>query len=222
MMAKRHAIFDLDGTLADSLPGIAWSIREALAACGLPPFSMELRPLIGPPIRSILATVSGLRDAASLDRLEQAFRASYDAGGWRRTLCYEGAPELLEDLFSAGIGLWLVTNKPARATGKILRELMLNGYFAETVSRDSRLPAYGSKGEALTDLLGRRGLRPGDCVMVGDTEEDRRAAEEAGVASVIVPHGYGAGRAGERPEWRAVRARFGVAIEREFEQVGSL
>jgi phosphoglycolate phosphatase len=97
MPSFRHAIFDLDGTLIDSLPGIAWSVGEALALCGLRPLTADLKPLIGPPIRSILAAVTGLGDAPSLDRLERAFRASYDAEGWRKTTCYRGragyAPE---------------------------------------------------------------------------------------------------------------------------------
>jgi len=221
----RHAIFDLDGTLVDSLPGIGWSIDEALAACGLPPASMELRPLIGPPIRSILARVSSMADSRSLDCLEKAFRTSYDSGGWRRTLCYAGVPDLLRDLLASDVGLWIVTNKPLSATRKILREFMLEGYFSDVVCRDSRLPAYGSKAEALMDLIRRRGLRRWECVFVGDTEEDRRAAEEAGVQCVIVPHGYGSGRKGGQAEWDQVRVRFGAPFRLEetdkLEQVAS-
>ena len=114
MPSLRHSIFDLDGTLVDSLPGITWSVEQALALCGLPPLAVDLKPSIGPPIRSILAGVTGLRDAPSLDRLERAFRASYDAEGWRKTACYEGAPDMLRRLRAGGIGLWVVTNKPSR------------------------------------------------------------------------------------------------------------
>ena len=219
-----QAIFDLDGTLVDSLPGIAWSIDEALAACALPPSSMELRPLIGPPIRSILATVSGLSDEEALDRLEMAFRASYDGPGWRKTLCYAGVPELLRDLQAQGVGLWIVTNKPSRATASILRDLGLEKFFQEVVSRDSRSPAYRSKAEAAGDLIERHGLNRHECLFVGDTEEDRRAAAEIGVRCVVVPHGYGSRPNCGRADWTPVRACFAAPFlpaADQFHEVGS-
>lgn len=219
MNRMRHAIFDLDGTLVDSLPGITWSIEEALAACGLPPMAMELRPLIGPPIRSILSAVSGLSGGNSLDRLEQTFRSCYDSDGWRRTACYAGVHNLLGEILASDTNLWMVTNKPAAATRKILRHLQLDGFFEEVVCRDSRLPAYGSKAEALTDLTVRRGLSRQECVLIGDTPEDSRAAAAAGMECVIVPHGYGPGRACGLPEWGAVRECIGRS--REVAEVGS-
>jgi phosphoglycolate phosphatase len=191
MPSFRHAIFDLDGTLIDSLPGIAWSVGEALALCGLRPLTADLKPLIGPPIRSILAAVTGLGDAPSLDRLERAFRASYDAEGWRKTTCYEGAPDMLRRLHAGGIDMWVVTNKPARIAVRILHELEIDDFFGCVASLDSRTPAYASKGEALADLVRRRHLSRAECLMVGDTLEDCHAAMAASVACAIVPHGYG-------------------------------
>jgi phosphoglycolate phosphatase len=213
MSTMRHAIFDLDGTLVDSLPGIVWSIGEALAACGLPPAAVELRPLIGPPIRSILSAVSGLSEGHALDRLESAFRASYDAKGWRKAVCYEGVQDLLVDLFTSDTGLWMLTNKPASATGKILRHLKLDAFFEEVVCRDSRWPAYESKTEALIDLTVRRGLPRAECVLIGDTPEDRLAAAAAGMKCLIVEHGYGPGQVGGLPEWGAVRECFAPGRE---------
>ena len=191
MASLRHAIFDLDGTLIDSLPGIAWSVGQALELCGLPPLTADLKPLIGPPIRSILAAVTGLCDAPSLDRLERAFRASYDAEGWRKTVCYEGAPDMLRRLRTGGFGLWVVTNKPSRTAVRILHELEIDGFFEDIVSPDSRTPAYVSKAEVLIDLVRRQSLSRAECLLVGDTLEDCHAAVAAGVACVIVPHGYG-------------------------------
>jgi phosphoglycolate phosphatase len=215
----RHAIFDLDGTLVDSLPGIAWSIDRALAACCLPPRQAELRPLIGPPIRSILARVSGLSNGHALDTLERAFRADYDSDGWRRTILYGGVAELLEELAADHTGLWVVTNKPAVATAKILHHLALDRFFAEVVCRDSRRLPYSSKQEALIDLTVRRALSLPYCILIGDTEEDRRAAAAAGVDCVIVAHGYGSGQAYAVPKWGAVRAW--ATAGREAAEVGS-
>ena len=195
----RHAIFDLDGTLVDSLPGIAWSIDAALSQCGLPPLRRDLKPLVGPPIRNILSTVAGVCEGERLDALESAFRSSYDSAGWRKTRCQQGAGDLLRRLLAGGVDLWLVTNKPAEATRKILDELKLANLFEETQSRDSRAPAFDSKAEILRDLLRRRNLRRGACLMIGDTAEDRDAAMAAGIRCAIVAHGYGPGIEGRLP-----------------------
>jgi phosphoglycolate phosphatase len=183
MSAIRHVIFDLDGTLVDSVPGIAFSIDSALRACGFPASRRELAPLIGPPVREILAAVSGAGNSEALDRLERAFRASYDVEGWRRTEWLPGVPDMLWNLMTGGIVLWVATNKPALPTGRILSELNLAGFFREVACRDSR---FASKAALLIDLLARNGMNRDECLMVGDTAEDGRAAEAAGIACVIV------------------------------------
>ena len=201
----RHAIFDLDGTLVDSLPGIGWSIQTALAACGVACLVPDLKPLIGPPIRAILAALSGSEDPALLDRLERAFRSSYDSEGWRKTVLQPGAAGTLEELRRRGIALWLVTNKPRFSTELILRELGMEGLFQEAVCRDSRTPPFSSKAEMVLDLLERRGLERRGCLLIGDTLEDARAASCAGVSCALVPHGYGGERIpapGEVQPWR--------------------
>ena len=188
--APPNVIVDLDGTLVDSLPGIEWSVNEALSACGLPP-AANLRPLIGPPIRDILSAVVGLPGAGLLDRLERRFRLSYDTEGWRRTVCQPGVPDMLWRLLTAGAGLWVVTNKPAFSAGRILDGLKIASFFREVICRDSRIPPFASKAAMLRDLLDRRGLNRAETLMVGDTAEDANAAGKAGIRCVLVPHGYG-------------------------------
>jgi phosphoglycolate phosphatase len=195
----RHVIFDLDGTLVDSAAGIRWSVEAALTACGLDCGCPDLRSRIGPPIRDILASVSGLAAGEALDRLEAAFRASYDSRGWRRATLQPGADSMLVRLQNDNHGLWLVTNKPERATRAILSELGIAEFFIEALCRDSRTPPFASKAEMLTNLLGRDGVTRAECIMVGDTLEDCRAAAEAGIACAVVPHGYGSGLDGPLP-----------------------
>lgn len=184
-------VFDLDGTLVDSLPGIAWSIDAALAECGLPPRTAgrtdDLKALIGPPVRAILAAVTGLADGLELDRLLAAFRRSYDADGWRRTVLQPGALNTIERLREAGIRQWIVTNKPSFSTGLILEHLEIARFFEDVVCRDSRRPAFESKAEMLLSLQ----LPAATTIMVGDTAEDLHAAVAAGMECLLVPHGYG-------------------------------
>ncbi len=195
----RSVIFDLDGTLVDSIPGIQWSVDTALAACGMPPAACDLRPLIGPPIRDILATVSGA-SGSLLDRMTLEFRTVYDSTGWRKTTCQPGAADAVEHLSLADCSMWVVTNKPGHAARAILGELAMAHHFEEIISRDSRTPAFISKAEILANLLERCGLNRRDTIMVGDTLEDCRAAAENGVECVLVPHGYGGGLDGSLPK----------------------
>lgn len=183
--------FDLDGTLLDSLPGIEFSIRAALGVCGLPLLQPDLRKLIGPPIRSILAEAAQVSDSARLDALEQAFRSSYDSEGWRRTVCFPGAAAVLEALRSTGHQMFVVSNKPRGISLRILEHLGIAGFFDAILTRDSRVPAFPGKAEMLAHLLSAHDLAPADCILVGDTMEDAAAAAAAGLRFICMTHGYG-------------------------------
>lgn len=190
MSGITDVIFDLDGTLVDSLPGVTWSVKFALAVCGVDLRCPDLKLLMGPPIREIMAAASGVTDPELLDRLEAAFRASYDEQGWRMAILYDGTAEMISELQACDLRLWMATNKNRKPAEKMLRQFGLSS-FEEVVCRDSRVPPFGSKGEMLRDLLVRHELSATECLMVGDTQEDWRAAVDAGIACVLVPHGYG-------------------------------
>jgi phosphoglycolate phosphatase len=185
-------LFDLDGTLLDSLPGIRHSAEAAFRACGLEMGEVEMRPLIGPPIRTILARMAAKPPAEEeLDDLVRAFRWSYDTEGWRMTPHYPGAVELLRETQARGKRLFVVSNKPRRIAARILEAGETLGLFAEIVTRDSREPAYSDKQEMLGYLLQKWELRAGECLMIGDTTEDALAASAAGIEFCLMTHGYG-------------------------------
>lgn len=190
MGAITHVLFDLDGTLIDSLPGIEWSVRTALAECSVQADSSDLRRRIGPPIRDIFKSISGATGEV-LNRLEAGFRRSYDADGWRMTELRPGVLPLLQELRTAGRRLWVVTNKPSLATGRILKELKIDGFFESFSCRDSRTPPFASKAEILEELLSRHDITTANSFLVGDTIEDCRAAASVGLRCMIVPGGYG-------------------------------
>jgi phosphoglycolate phosphatase len=196
----KNVIFDLDGTLVDSVPGIQWSVETAMKVCGLGRVCPDLTPLIGPPVRAILAQAAETADATTLDRLEEAFRSAYDSDGWRLTRCQRGTREALDQLRAEGCRLSIVTNKPAYATDLILRELAIHSYFEEIVCADSAAPPFASKEARLTDLLHRQGISDSESILVGDTAEDCQAAAGAGIACALVAHGYGSGPEGALPK----------------------
>jgi len=187
----KNFLFDLDGTLLDSLPGIAFSVQEACRAAGLPEPEIDLRRLLGPPIRTILSRALCTEDVGLLDKLEKAFRISYDAEGWRKTSWFQGAPEALQAMRMAGHRLFVVTNKPRHIALRILEHDGMAALFEEIYTRDSYSPSCVSKEEIVQRVLTDCGGSPRDYLMVGDTMEDGQAAATAGIGFVYMTHGYG-------------------------------
>jgi phosphoglycolate phosphatase len=184
-------LFDLDGTLLDSIPGIAYSVKAAFRAAGLPERAVDLRQYIGPPIRTILARAAATSDPVLLDELERHFRASYDTDGWQQTVCFPGTLELLEAVKASGHRLFVISNKPRHIAARILEALGIASHFEQMYTRDSVEPPYASKGDMLEALLADHQLAAADCVMVGDTMEDAGAAALHKISFIFMEHGYG-------------------------------
>ncbi len=185
-------LFDLDGTLVDSLPGIEFSVGEAFSQCNLPLAKKGLRELIGPPIRTILSRAGDVLEEGTLNALEHAFRVSYDAEGWRKTTCFPDVNGVLRMMHERGHRLFVLSNKPRHASLQILEREGILQYFDLVLTRDSRSPKYAGKEEMIGALLAERGIIEKDCVMVGDTAEDAKAAAAAGIKYIQMTHGYGA------------------------------
>ncbi len=184
-------LFDQDGTLLDSIPGIAYSVAAAFRAAGLPEPMVDLRRLIGPPIRTILSGAARTDDPVLLDTLERGFRASYDTEGWRKTPCFPDVSGVLASMRGAGHRLFIVSNKPRQVSCKILEMQGIAGHFDQIYTRDSIAPPYASKAGMLQALLTDHGLAAKDCVMVGDTMEDAGAAALHKISFIFMEHGYG-------------------------------
>jgi phosphoglycolate phosphatase len=181
----------MDGTLIDSLPGIAYSVQAALDAAGLPERPFNLRQLIGPPIRTILSRAAETDDQALLDTLERHFRASYDSEGWRQSVCFPDALEVLQAMKESGHRLFIVTNKPRHSSTMAIKAEGIAPLFERMYTRDSIEPPYASKADMLHALLTDQHLSPQDCVMVGDTMEDASAAAMHKINFIFMEHGYG-------------------------------
>jgi phosphoglycolate phosphatase len=184
-------LFDLDGTLLDSLPGIESSVRAAFTTCRMPQLHTNLREMIGPPIRVILSRAGAIENQESLDCLERAFREDYDTRGWRKTLCFPDAGPVLRLMREHGFQLLAITNKPRHISLRILENERILELFEEIVTRDSRSPAYSDKEEMIRTIQAERHISPTNCLMVGDTIEDAKAAASAGIRFAFMSHGYG-------------------------------
>lgn len=185
-------LFDLDGTILDSLPGIEYSVRAAFETCGLTLRMDDLRQMIGPPIRTILSIVGQVEDQKTLDELEGAFRQSYDTEGWRRTVCFPGAQVTLRTMYQYGHRLFVVSNKPRHISLRILESEGIVNLFERITTSDSRSPAFRGKAEMIGHLMAERNIAKEGCLLVGDTMEDAQAAAATGIGFVYMTHGYGA------------------------------
>lgn len=127
---SRLVLFDLDGTLVDSVPGIWASIRFAAAELGLPaPTTEQLRSMVGPPLWEGFTAALGLA-GDDVDRAVLAYRAHYGAGAMFAATVYPGIAELLAQLRSAGVTLAVATSKPAEFAVRILTHVGLLGQLA--------------------------------------------------------------------------------------------
>jgi len=187
----KHLIFDLDGTLIDSTPGIAASLIAAFLSIGREMPKAELRHLIGPPIRVIAQHLDPSLSENDISIVEREYRAEYDADGWRKTVLFDGVAETLKAMHSRKQDLFIVTNKPRIPTEKILSHFGLFNIFEEILTRDTSNVAPQTKVGMVADLLGRHGRKPGEWVMIGDTNEDKEAANSNGLQFIHARYGYG-------------------------------
>lgn len=195
--APQAVLFDFDGTLIDSAPGILASFGAALRATGLTP-AVPLSPsLIGPPLAQTAATLLGRDDPAAVQALVAAFRDDYDTSGYRATAVYDGIEAMLGGLHGAGITLHIVTNKRIAPTRRILEHLGWTPRFRGIYALDALDPPAPHKPALVTEVLRREGLAAPRCWMVGDSAEDRRAAETNGLRFYGAAWGYGAAAAGD-------------------------
>ena len=185
-----NVIFDLDGTLLDTLADLAASVNHALRLNSLPPRSTaEVRAFLGNGARALVTrAVGGRAEGDDLERVLADFRSHYLAHCLDTTRPYPGVAELLERLRADGLGTAIVSNKPHAAVAELHR------HFFATLVRT----AVGEGGEvrrkpdpsgvlAAVRLLGGK---PETAVYVGDSEVDFETARRAGMRCVLVSWGF--------------------------------
>ncbi len=184
-------LFDLDGTLIDSSPGILASFGRVLAADCLRPAMPLEASLIGPPLAVTLQQVSGIADEARLARLVEAFKQDYDTAGYLATEVFPGVAAGLAQLTAAGSRLFIVTNKRMLPTRKILLSLGLAQHFTGIHTRDETEPMAPSKAAVAGRVIARYSVAPARACFVGDSDEDAAAARENGLVFIHACYGYG-------------------------------
>lgn len=188
-------IFDLDGTLVDSLAGIEASANHALQLCLPGTCVPQLREQIGPPIAKMFRRLFPDQDEETMSALVAAFRQHYDTTGCRLSQLYPQVRETLAELAHRSAAMFVLTNKPQHATRVILEHNDVLKYFAEVVSPDSSTPAFATKIEAARAMHQRLQLEPEGTAIVGDGADDFAAAAACGFTFIFAEYGYGSAAA---------------------------
>jgi phosphoglycolate phosphatase len=187
-----HLLFDLDGTLVDSFPGISRSINRTLAAVEREPVPVpELRQFVGQRLAVIFSTLLGAEDEALVDRAVTIYRPLFDEVGILDSRVFPGIPEALATLRDAGHSLQVVTVRSIGSANLVVRHFGLDRYF-DAVHGPDRTQRSGDKADLVRAALEHAGADPRDTIMIGDRADDVRAARAHGVHAVAVRWGYGA------------------------------
>lgn len=181
-------IFDLDGTLTDSAPGVLSSFRRALSSVGAEIPDGDLVSLVvGPPMVQTM-TALGLEERAA-DAVA-AYRADYTTRGWAINTLYRGVAELLADLRCAGVRMAVATSKAEPIARRILEHHDIADNF-EVIAGATLDGSRSAKVDVLAHALSQLNPVPESVVMVGDRSHDVEGAAEHGITTVVVGWGYG-------------------------------
>lgn len=213
----RTAVFDLDGTLADTSADLIAAANAALAEAGIgrPLDALRHRATAFAGGRAMLQAGLGgpeAADEAAVERLYPRLLDFYGAALAVHTRLYDGVAAALDRLAARGWTLAICTNKPEELAALVLAELGIAGRFAAVLGADS-LAFRKPDPRHLTETIARVGGTPARSVLVGDTVNDREAARGAGVPCVLV--GFG-------PEGDAVSALTPDAMIAHFDELPEL
>ena len=185
-------MFDLDGTLADTIEDIAACVNGALARRGLPAHDIPAYKLmVGNGFRTLIerAAPPEARGTGLLEELRAEAQAAYDAEPVALTRPYAGVPELLSALKARGLALAVLSNKPDGLAVQVVERLFPGAGFSLVRGETPAFPRKPDPAGAL-DIARRLGAGPSECLYVGDTDIDMETARRAGMTAVGAAWGF--------------------------------
>jgi phosphoglycolate phosphatase len=182
-------IFDLDGTLTDSKPGIEGCLREVLDARKISGYD-SLDRFIGPPVEEWAAELLPHASAEDRAALARDYRACYDRVGWSNNSVYPGVAGMLEQLQGDGFPLYVCTSKHEHFAVRILEKFGIAQYF-NAIYGDRIDYASHSKSDLLALILNQHAIDRETVWMVGDRSFDIEAAHLNGIRCLAARWGYG-------------------------------
>ncbi len=209
--APSALLFDLDGTLVDSVPDLAAAVDACLIGCGFAPAGeSRVRDWVGNGAQVLVQRAlqhachqagAAKPEPALLKQALEHFYQAYEADCCSRSGLYPGVREALDQWQQQGLAMACVTNKPRRFADKMLAHFGLDRLLPVVVGGDC-LPVRKPDPQPLAQACRELGTALADALMIGDSRNDVLAARAAAVPVVCVSYGYnyGAPVATERPD----------------------
>jgi phosphoglycolate phosphatase len=189
---KKAVLFDLDGTLADTIQDLAGAVNRCLARRALPEHEIELYKLmVGDGFRNLIARAlpESLRNEDYIESTRAEAAADYAGRCLERTRPYPGIQELLSALADRGIPLAVLSNKPDELTKKVVAGLFPFASFALVRGESPDFPRKPDPASSL-DACALLGARPGETLYLGDSGVDMRTAKAAGFLALGALWGF--------------------------------
>ncbi|MEN8178458.1 MAG: phosphoglycolate phosphatase [Pseudomonadota bacterium] len=191
-------LIDVDGTLVDSVPDLAYCVDEMMKQLDRPPYGEDMvRNWVGNGVerlvrRALIGQLDGEPDDADFEKAYPIFLELYAENTSKRSLLYPGVREGLDFLKAAGYRLGCVTNKAAQFTIPLLKDLGIFDEFELVISGDT-LPKKKPDPLPLLHAADRFGVTPANAMMIGDSKSDVKAARAAGFQIICMSYGYNHG-----------------------------
>ncbi len=214
---KKLVLFDLDGTLLNTIADLAAATNQALARCGYPTHAEDAyRFFVGNGIRKLFerALPENHRTEADIRQIHALFLPYYDAHNADRSDPYPGIPELLAELQRRGIRMAVASNKYQAATSKLIARYFPEIRFVEVLGQREGVPTKPDP-SIVNDILAAAGVERNEVLYVGDSNVDMQTAHNAGVTAVGVTWGF-------RPRSELEACRPAHLIEKAEELLGLL
>ena len=187
-MGYDAVLFDLDGTLVHTAPGILASFRHAFRQFGLAPDDAQLKRYLGPPLRDSFA---GLLAPEGVEKAVDIYRAYYAVHGQDGCHVYAGVPEILARLRAAGYVLCVATSKARPVAERVLRGYGLLEAF-DYLGGASLDASLDTKEAVIRHVLAQPCVQGRRAVMVGDRDNDMQGAAACGINALGARYGYAA------------------------------
>lgn len=182
-------IFDLDGTILDTLDDLADALNHTLSIYSYPLKTVpETRALVGRGLRNLVRDATGSSDESLVDRMLSELVAYYSEHSADKTVPYSGIVEMIGKLRDKGIMTAVLSNKRDEVT-RFLCSRFFPGLFDICRGERSGVPIKPSP-ESVHSLMHELGISPRDAVYIGDSEVDITTARNAGIACFIVTWGF--------------------------------
>ncbi|MBO4584437.1 MAG: HAD hydrolase-like protein [Clostridia bacterium] len=200
-MKYRYVLFDLDGTLTESAPGITNAAAYALKAFGVDAKPSELEFFVGPPLLGSFMRC-GLTEAQAREAID-VYRDYYVARGMFENTPYDGVEDMLRRLREAGAELIVATSKPEPFSVQILERFGLAGYFS-VIAGSTLDETRTEKPDVIEYALASAGVTDRSAaIMVGDRSYDVDGAKATGLDAMGVLYGYGSAEEFKEAEYVA-------------------